>query len=95
MMNEGDDRRIEEFHDELDKIRKHGMALQFAPENMKGNKEVVIKAVRQNGLALQYASEILRSDPDVLRAAVSNNSFAYEFVPKRLRSSLILQVRPL
>ena len=77
---------------EFAKIKIDGLELQFAPEEMKESKDVVISAVKQNGLALQFASPKLLTDLDVLRTAVNQNKQAYYFVPKSLRSCLVLQV---
>ena len=73
-------------------MKNDGMALQFAPEEMRQNKKVVMEAVSQNGLALQFASESLRLDLEVLRAAVSENGVAFEYVPNSIRPYLVLQV---
>jgi len=40
--------------------------LKNASEELRGDREVVIRAVRQNGYALRYASEELRGDRDVV-----------------------------
>ena len=47
-------------------VRKNGLDLKNASEELRGDREVVIRAVRQNGYALRYASEELRGDRDVV-----------------------------
>jgi hypothetical protein len=73
-------------------VERDGMELEFAPLELRSNKEIVLRAVTQNGLALQYASDSLLQDLDIVRAAVKQNSLAFEYVPKSMRSFLVLQV---
>jgi hypothetical protein len=49
------------------------MRLQYASDDLKADKEVVLAAVTQNGNALQYASEDLKADKEVVLAAVTQN----------------------
>ena len=46
------------------------MELEYASEELRNNKEVVLEAVKKNGSALEYASERLQADKDVVLAAV-------------------------
>ena len=39
------------------------MALQYAIEEMQGDREVVMTAVARHGWALQYATEEMQGDP--------------------------------
>lgn len=57
-------------------MRNHGLALQFATEDLQGDKEVALAAVRVNGLALQFVSAELRADPEVALVAVQQNGDA-------------------
>jgi hypothetical protein len=56
-------------------VGKDGFALQYASEELRGDREVVLKAVRSklapqdSTRVLQYASEELRNDSDVVLAA--------------------------
>ena len=54
-------------------VAQDGVALVYASEKLKGDKEVVLAAVRQNGDALGYASEELQIDKEVVLAAVAQN----------------------
>ena len=45
--------------------RQDGDALQFASEELKNDKEFVLKAVSQNGDALKHASEELKNDIEI------------------------------
>jgi hypothetical protein len=51
-------------------VRQSGYALEFADEELRMNREVVLAAVTQNGLALRFAAMELRSDRDIVLAAV-------------------------
>ncbi len=73
-------------------VARDGMELEFAPLELRNNKEIVLRAVTQNGMALQFASDSLHQDLDIVRAAVKQNSLAFEYVPKSMRSFLVLQV---
>merc|ERR1712183_357140 len=47
-----------------------GRALQYASQEMKGDRELCTAAVAQNGRALQYASQEMKGDPEVCLAAI-------------------------
>jgi hypothetical protein len=47
----------------------YGRALQYASEDLKADKEVVLEAVKQDVSALEYASEDLRRGPDLIAAS--------------------------
>ena len=46
-----------------------GMALRFASDALKDDREVVMAAIKQNGIAIAWASDALRADREVLNAA--------------------------
>ena len=48
--------------DVLAAVAKNGLALRYASETLKNDRDVVLAAVAQNGLALEYASETLKND---------------------------------
>ena len=48
------------------------MALQYATEALKVDREVVLEAVKENDMALQYASEALQGDREFLLEAVKD-----------------------
>ena len=52
------------------KQQQDGKALQWASEEMKGDRELCTAAVAQRYEALEYAAHALRSDVDVVRTAV-------------------------
>lgn len=72
-------------------------ALQWAPEHIRSNREVVIKALRRSyGCALQWASEELRNDREVVReAALYSKGLALKWASEQLqddRETVLLAV---
>ena len=52
-------------------VAKNGYALQYATEELRGDREVVMTAVAQHGYALEYATEELRGDKEIMEAALA------------------------
>ena len=69
-------------------VNQNGLALEFASDEMKGNKDVVMAAVGQFGLALQYASVKLKKDGEVVMAAVNNNGLALQYASVKLKKDI-------
>ena len=46
----------------MEVVKVDGTALEFASEELRHDREVVMKAVKQNGMAIRFASEDLRHD---------------------------------
>ena len=69
-------------------IAHDGMLLEYAPQHMQGNLQVVTTAVSQNGLALQWATELMRGNKEVVRIACSRNTQALVFAHVTLRKDL-------
>jgi len=42
------------------------LALEYASEKLKDDKEIVLEAVKQDGLALQFISEKLKDDKEIV-----------------------------
>ena len=55
-------------------VNQYGYALEFASEDLRREREIVMAAVKQNGWALQIASLELRGDCDVVLEAAEHNS---------------------
>lgn len=52
-------------------ISINGLALQYMPERIKNNKELVLKAINTSaGFALKYASKELQADRDVVKESI-------------------------
>ena len=74
------------FVSEANRIANAVQSLQFASEELRADRAVVLQAVRQNGLALQFASDELRADRDVVLVAVRQNGSALQFASDELRA---------
>ena len=61
-------------------VNQDGMALEYAHDDLKDNREVVEAALESEGVALRYASQALKSDKDVILAAVRKNGSALQYV---------------
>jgi len=62
-------------------------ALQYASDELKNDKEVVLAAVSNIGWTLQYASEELKNDKEVVLAAVSNEGWTLKFASDDLKNN--------
>lgn len=72
------------------------VSLRQAPEELRGDKQLVLAAVRANGLDLEFASPILQDDRLVVMSAVRQNRRALDHASKRLRANPeILRALPL
>ena len=60
----------------LEAVKRDGLALARASEDLRADADVVAAAVAQNGLALAHASEALRATKDVVLAAVKRDGMA-------------------
>ncbi|CAE7229030.1 unnamed protein product [Symbiodinium natans] len=61
------------------------IALQYAPPEIQGDKEVVLAAAKETFRALQFASEALNNDKDFVLAVVKENALALAFASTALR----------
>eukprot|EP00971_Amphidinium_carterae_P078874 1560618-Amphidinium_carterae.1 len=66
-------------------VRTRGDALQYATEELRGDRDVVMEAVRQDGHALKYAKKELHTDREVILQAVAQNGEALGLAPKELQ----------
>jgi hypothetical protein len=55
------------------KERRDGSALQYASEEFKTDREIVLAAVNSDGSSLEYAAEHFKSDREIVLAAVMNS----------------------
>ena len=65
--------------------RKPFAALQCAREELKGDPEIVMKAVSLDGHALRFATEELKGKPEIVMKAVSQNGCALEDASEELK----------
>ena len=68
-------------------VQQNGMALQWASETLRNDKDIVMIAVKQNGMALQWAPETLRNDKNIVKAAVQQNGMALQWAPEILKNN--------
>ena len=63
----------------LDLLAQGGRALQYAPAELKGDRELVLAAVKSFGGALEFASQRLKADREVVLTAVENDEDVLEY----------------
>eukprot|EP00971_Amphidinium_carterae_P094625 1873139-Amphidinium_carterae.2 len=73
-------------HNVLIRVSKDGLALQYAPDELKSNRDIVLTAVRQNGYALEHASDELKRDREIVLAAVRQTGFALGHAAQELKN---------
>ena len=50
-------------------VQEEGMALEFADENYRVDKTIVLETIKTTSASLHYVDESLKNDPDVIKAA--------------------------
>ena len=73
----------------LEAVKQDGYWLQYASEELRGDKEVVLAAVSQNGWALQFASKELMADREFMMKAVRRYGWALEHASDELRCEIL------
>lgn len=66
----------------LEETQKKYCNLEFANNNIRADKDIVLTVVKQRGLELEFASYNLKKDKEVVTAAVNEDPRALEFVGK-------------
>ena len=61
--------------------------LQFASDDLRADREIVLAAVKNEGCALRFAELSLRSDSEIVMAAVANDYRALYFVSAEFHMS--------
>ena len=69
----------------LTEVRQDGDQLEYAPEWLRADREVVLAAVGVEGDALQHASAALRADRELVLAALAQNGWALEHADASLK----------
>lgn len=69
----------------LDIVGEKGMDLEFFPDILKDDEEIVIKAVKNSGRALEFASNALQDNKDVVKAAIEQAKEAFKWASDRLK----------
>ena len=76
----------DKLQDTINNLTQNGNALQYASDEFKNDKELVLAAVTQNGWSLEYLCEELRNDKEVVLAAVKNCGMALNHASEELRN---------
>eukprot|EP00913_Durusdinium_trenchii_P004741 g4403.t1 len=63
-------------------VKRDGLALEWAAESLKADREVVLAAVRKGAFALEYAASSLKRDRSFILEAVQCNGYALACAPK-------------
>ncbi len=71
----------------LKAVKRHGLDLEHASDELRADKEIVQKAVQSRGRALEYASDELRADKEIAFAAVRDNGRVLEHVSNELQDN--------
>ena len=78
---------------ELVALDKQGVALKYAANTLKSDREVVFAAVRSNGKALGFAADELKSDKETVLAAVRSSFHALQFASPELKEDPKVRLR--
>ena len=68
-------------------LQQNGAVLQYAPEDIRADRQMVLQAVRQNGTVLQYAPEDIRADEEIVLQAIRQNPMALQYASEFIRSN--------
>jgi hypothetical protein len=69
------------------KVKKNGMALEYASVAIRNDYEVVLEAVNKNGTALEFASDEMKNDYKICLAAVTRSGYAYKFTSPKMQNN--------
>ena len=73
----------------LKAVKQNGWALEFASDELKNDREVVLEAVKEKGsagFALEYASEELKNDRKVVLEAIKEYGGALKYASDELKN---------
>jgi hypothetical protein len=70
----------------LEVLKRNGLAIQFAIEKHRQNKEIALAAVGQNGLALKHLPDF-QKDEEIVLAAVRQNGLALKWAEDSLKTT--------
>ena len=62
------------------------LALQYASNELKADKEVALAAVKNTGYALEFASDELKADKEVVTTAVNNAGDALAYASHKFKA---------
>lgn len=67
-------------------VKKDGMEIRHAKNNLKDDKEIVMEAVKKDGRALEYLSHNMKNDKEVVMEAVKSDYYALEYASYDLQN---------
>ena len=74
----------------MEAVKQDGsIALSYASEELKGDRDFILEAVQQDWRALKYASKELTNDTDVVKAALSQSWDAVNYASRRIQRNII------
>jgi len=84
----------------VDALSYNGLALQFASEDMRNNKRVVMAAIapptvrraKSVAPAMEHASKELKNDPSFWQQAVATNGVVLRYAPERFRNDVDIAI---
>lgn len=71
----------------LNALKDYCGYLEFAPDELKNDREVVIEAIKNDGIAITFASEYLQNDKELVLMAVRGNAFSLEYVSEDFKNN--------
>lgn len=69
----------------LEAVARQGDALQWLPDDLRADREIVLVAVQNRGTAFRFASQELRDDKAVILTALEQDVWAFRHVAEDLR----------
>ncbi len=77
---------VPHFRNDKEIVMQHGGSLQYASNELKSDKDVVMAAVKQVGWTLHYATNELKNDRDVVMSAVIQDGHALRYSSQKLKN---------
>lgn len=68
----------------LDQIEEEADYIEKVPDNLKNDRDFVLKAVRRNGFAITYINNELASDRELVIEAIKNDPYVIDFLKGEL-----------
>ena len=74
-------------------LLENGMALEFMPQEIQNNKELVIIALNNSaGFALKFASEELKADKEVVKESIKKWKSPLKYASKELQQEITKEI---
>ena len=69
-------------------VKRDGLALRHASEEMRDHAIIIMEAIKKNPMALQYASEKMRDNLEIVTEVEKSSRYALNFASQRLRNAM-------